>query len=619
MQPCLQPWSLWLLQWLHWSCLACRLVCIVCCNHTCLSCRGGIRTMVISGDFHHTALATVRDVGMISPGSPIIVIDSDHCHTDATYASTPLSSPRPPALSPLSSLATPVLASHSISATAAQTPPTSCSLSRSRSRHSILSGPPEPSLRSCGAGAMTTYSTSRLLDAAGPAFRVSFNTSRPRHSVASDTELAIVPSAGSVDSAMSRLAARTGSQRLSLPLLQQDSDSTGPSTRCSLTQAPSSGPKGLSTDASRCTVCSTSESEGKACVPEHAEQPQVSLQPLPQCNHFVMLPQDCSAGNSSSSSPQPILQQPFPPRSMGSAQGSITAMQPIVDSGEQPVNSGQQPVNSGEQPVRHVTGHGRLHRPFAAAAAALHVHASGGQPVRPACRPTDANMPTHARSSSLVAMPNTAYTVPHPAGLHPSAVEPTPADPCAKADTPTSAAAIATADLPMHATAHHTVIEPTSAEVPATAHMPTDANLSTDAFQRTCSVQTTLLRSSPSAEQLLPASAENPDSRLVQPLPSPCGLDRLHFSLGLGTGFVSCTEALTALAEGQAQCAVTGAAFQCLLEQPDLAPLETVMRSVIVFARMQPHQKGQAVKLLTGQGLHQLHKGVPRHIQVGAP
>lgn len=81
---------------------------------------------------------------------------------------------------------------------------------------------------------------------------------------------------------------------------------------------------------------------------------------------------------------------------------------------------------------------------------------------------------------------------------------------------------------------------------------------------------------------------------------------------------MSRTEALTALAEGQAQCAVTGAAFQCLLEQPDLAPLETVMRSVAVFARMQPHQKGQAVKLLTSQGLHQLHKGVPRHTQVDA-
>ena len=379
--------------------------------------------------------------------------------------------------------------------------------------------------------------------------------------------------------------------------------------RCSLTQSPAC----LSTDAYKSctgTVCSTSGSEGKACIPEHAEQPQVLLQPLPQCNPSVMLPQDCPASATLSSSPQPMLQQSFPPSSMGSAQGSITAMQPIVDSGEQPVNSGQ-------QPVRHVTGHGRLHRPFAAAAAALHVHASGGQPVRLAYMPTDADMPTQADSSSLV--PNTAYTVPHPAGLPPRAVEPTPADPCAKADTRTSATAIATADLPMPARAHHTVIEPTSAEVPATAHMPTNANLFTDAFQRSCSVQTTLLRNSPSAQQLLTPSAENPDSRLLQPLPSPCGLDRLHFSLGLRTGFVSCTEALTALAEGQAQCAVTGAAFQCLLEQPDLAPLETVMRSVVVFARMQPHQKGQAVKLLTSQGLHQLHKGVPRHIQVGAP
>ena len=182
--------------------------------------------MVISGDFHHTALATARDVGMVSPGSPIIVIDSDSRHTDATHASSPLSSPRPPALSPLSSLTAPVLASHSRSTDVAQKSLTSRSLSRSRNRHSIPSGSPELSHRSSGAGA--THSTSRLLDAAGSTCRVSFNTSRPRHSVASDTELAIVPSAGSVDSGMSRLAARTASQRLSLPLLQQHSDSTGP-------------------------------------------------------------------------------------------------------------------------------------------------------------------------------------------------------------------------------------------------------------------------------------------------------------------------------------------------------------------------------------------------------
>lgn len=434
--------------------------------------------MVISGDFHHTALATARDVGMISPGNPIIVIDSDSRHTDATLISSRLSSPRLPALSPLSSLAAPMSASHSSSATAAHTPLTTRSSSRSRNRHSILSGPPDLSVRSSGAGAMTPHSTSRLLDAAGSICRVSFNTSRPRHSVASDTELAVVPSAGSVDSGTSGLAARSASQRLSLPLLQQHSDSTGPSMRCSLTQTPSSGPAGLSSDANRsCTgpVCSTSEFEGKAGIPEHAEQSQVLLQPLPQCKPSVMLPQGCPTGASSSSSPQPMLQQPCPPSSTGSAQHGITAVQPSVD--------------SGEQAVRHAKGHGRLHMPFAAAAAALHVHASGGQPVRPACRPADANMPTHADSSSLVAMPNTAYTVPHPAGLHPSAVEPTPADPYAKADTLTSAAAIATAYLPMPATAHTTVVEATSAELPATAHMPTNANLSPDAVQCSCSVQ----------------------------------------------------------------------------------------------------------------------------------
>ena len=76
-------------------------------------------------------------------------------------------------------------------------------------------------------------------------------------------------------------------------------------------------------------------------------------------------------------------------------------------------------------------------------------------------------------------------------------------------------------------------------------------------------------------------------------------------------------QAWTALAEGQTQCVVTGLAFQHLLEQSDSARLETVLRSVVVFARMQPHQKGQAVLLLTSQGLtHPYQGGATRHTPV---
>ena len=92
-------------------------------------------------------------------------------------------------------------------------------------------------------------------------------------------------------------------------------------------------------------------------------------------------------------------------------------------------------------------------------------------------------------------------------------------------------------------------------------------------------------------------------------------LHGLRFLL-VGVGSMGFAEALGALAEGQTQCAVTGNAFQDLLQHSDLSVLETVMRSAVVFARMQPHQKGQVVDLLSTRGIHQLFDGQPRHIQV---
>lgn len=74
--------------------------------------------------------------------------------------------------------------------------------------------------------------------------------------------------------------------------------------------------------------------------------------------------------------------------------------------------------------------------------------------------------------------------------------------------------------------------------------------------------------------------------------------------------------AIAALAEGQMQCAVTGDAFQYLLQQCDLSLLETVMRNAVVFSRMQPHQKGQVMDLLGMSGIHQLFDGQTRFVQV---
>lgn len=81
-------------------------------------------------------------------------------------------------------------------------------------------------------------------------------------------------------------------------------------------------------------------------------------------------------------------------------------------------------------------------------------------------------------------------------------------------------------------------------------------------------------------------------------------------------GVAMCTEGLLCAVQGQAQCCVTGPAFEQLLQQEDLSLVETVMRNVTVFARMRPHQKGQVMDLLGSRGLHQMHRGHPRTIPV---
>ncbi|DBA85704.1 TPA: hypothetical protein ACH3X1_005275 [Trebouxia sp. C0004] len=92
--------------------------------------------------------------------------------------------------------------------------------------------------------------------------------------------------------------------------------------------------------------------------------------------------------------------------------------------------------------------------------------------------------------------------------------------------------------------------------------------------------------------------------------------DGLRFLLG--TGDVrqdgEALRALTSIAEGQAQCAVTGAAFEHLLQQEDLSVLEAVLQNAVVFARMRPHQKSQVLSLLGAGGLHQVFQGRHRHI-----
>ena len=127
-------------------------------------------------------------------------------------------------------------------------------------------------------------------------------------------------------------------------------------------------------------------------------------------------------------------------------------------------------------------------------------------------------------------------------------------------------------------------------------------------FRSTLQVTTSLDSSQESSQGLL--SQNSADFRLQ------CDGQRFF----LGTGDIrldsEATRALTTIAEGQAQCAVTGAAFEHLLQQEDLAVLEAVLQNALVFARMRPYQKAQVMSLLGTAGLHQVFRGRHRHIPV---
>lgn len=101
------------------------------------------------------------------------------------------------------------------------------------------------------------------------------------------------------------------------------------------------------------------------------------------------------------------------------------------------------------------------------------------------------------------------------------------------------------------------------------------------------------------------------------PLTPEFPLEGLRF-LTTGQETLEASEALHALAEGQSQCAVTGEALEHLLQHHDLSVLEIVMRNVVVFSRMKPHQKGQVMDLLGMAGIHQMYQGQPRYIPVGS-
>ena len=68
--------------------------------------------------------------------------------------------------------------------------------------------------------------------------------------------------------------------------------------------------------------------------------------------------------------------------------------------------------------------------------------------------------------------------------------------------------------------------------------------------------------------------------------------------------------------QGQAQCCMTGPAFEHMLQLGETALMETVMHNVVVFSRMKPHQKGQVMNLLGSRGLYKLMGGQQQHFLV---
>ena len=114
------------------------------------------------------------------------------------------------------------------------------------------------------------------------------------------------------------------------------------------------------------------------------------------------------------------------------------------------------------------------------------------------------------------------------------------------------------------------------------------------------------------------ASILEPQSSTAQPLPSSADpTEGLSLTGHQGQRSYSAAQALTAMAEGHLQCAVTSAAFDHLLQHATISVIQTVMRTAVVFARMKPHQKGQVMGLLGSAGLHHAFQGQSRHLLVG--
>ena len=55
------------------------------------TCKGGIRTMMITGDYHYTAIAVARDVGMVKPGGQVLIVETNGLSLLRSAMQSPLS------------------------------------------------------------------------------------------------------------------------------------------------------------------------------------------------------------------------------------------------------------------------------------------------------------------------------------------------------------------------------------------------------------------------------------------------------------------------------------------------------------------------------------------------
>ena len=521
--------------------------------------------MIITGDYHHTALATACEVGMISPKANIIVIDTAH---PAPIVSSPPVTPQDgsPATSARGSLDG-GRSSHSHDSRAATS--AQALYNGGRSNHSHASSGATSACNSLDGGRSRRHSTD-LADLVQP-FTALPETPRPNRFRVPPGHIMSFPRSTSQHSHRQTSKARPG---YSVSFAYRPSASPLQSPVQSFVQSPVQSPL--------------------HSVP-HSHRSSLEELPAQWHPHRHSLEAAAQQRRSLEQCKPPMATAPAQPApSPNQSTQAVNAVQPVNTAqpvtAAHPVTAAQ--LQSSSELCLHQTAALQLGECYTDTSPresageqsqmpTMSVHASSSLYQSSALSPAEP-IQMHAPHHGPAPLPDTTIHSPGPP-LPPSLSKRRPP----------------TLTLPLPTTPLQSVRQ-----------LLTPLNLSSSTGP--------LLPQAPTPRPSSSADFALPQPLTLQPPASPrtAGLGSLRFVVGIGSRTLQPIQALTALAEGRAQCAVTGAAFQHLMQQPDLAPLEAVLRTAVVLARMQPHQKGQAVELLTVKGVHQMYLGTPRHIQV---